>query len=763
MEDKLRFWENALPEIQDKNISIFKELLEIHQNNEYYLHKIFNATNKAVLEHHSNELLELFKKYKDSDSIVQKAWESLDSRMQEDNTNILVDIINEREINGKDISDIWKATNEKAQQQILDIMLQKAQGKKDFILQIWKGLNVELSEENFYAFINLMGLPIENFKQSYDTYKKIISLNPNINLTLDPNMLDDKVLNLFEAEKLVRICNYEELQKNILNLIKIPGCDKLIETVSKDSDNWVMELDNIMKNISQFPELMYQIPNEKMNTDRIDMLIQVFSQRENYFNIKTSEEVENYFNIRNEICKKLLNETQIDNLHPIIANYSKEDQKRFALLQMFYGIDIQEARNLVEKYGKDVEEILEKQNEDKTASKILGIKRILECDNIKEKYAEYKEIINNELEDIEYSSIAMVEAECINMYAQMYDKTLYKLSELDKVFDEEYEGKKVEVFEINKDFNMFVRTNGACNGWNEPENFATQRQNSNTLNHGNCKSFVGQDCIAIAKSTGPKYGYSYCEENSLLLAAPWDIMSNAANKEFSTASTKWDFNSGIQFRIPQKMIDHTRYGYNEIVSERLIYDEQTETFKQDKPQYIVYVQEPEKNRQEDDQWRISKKAASQLGIPIVIIDREKFAKREAEKIKNLEDIFLGKAENTEQLTEKELIERIIVKFENNSIGIQSSESLCRKYFTVEQRTNMVKNIWGKIKTSTQMTAIILMFLDVNSYGAIFTGNLTGFAFALNLVTTLLMTISVIATIFSGYEYLKGGKELLKDC
>ncbi|MGN1327468.1 MAG: CDP-alcohol phosphatidyltransferase family protein, partial [Clostridia bacterium] len=73
------------------------------------------------------------------------------------------------------------------------------------------------------------------------------------------------------------------------------------------------------------------------------------------------------------------------------------------------------------------------------------------------------------------------------------------------------------------------------------------------------------------------------------------------------------------------------------------------------------------------------------------------------------------------------------------------------------------NIWGKLKTVSQMIAIILMFLDVNSYGAIFTGNLTGFAFALNLITTLLMTISVIATIFSGYEYLKGGKELLKDC
>ena len=29
--------------------------------------------------------------------------------------------------------------------------------------------------------------------------------------------------------------------------------------------------------------------------------------------------------------------------------------------------------------------------------------------------------------------------------------------------------------------------------------------------------------------------------------------------------------------------------------------------------------------------------------------------------------------------------------------------------------------------------------------------------------TLFMIICTIATIFSGYEYLKGGKDLLKDC
>ena len=34
---------------------------------------------------------------------------------------------------------------------------------------------------------------------------------------------------------------------------------------------------------------------------------------------------------------------------------------------------------------------------------------------------------------------------------------------------------------------------------------------------------------------------------------------------------------------------------------------------------------------------------------------------------------------------------------------------------------------------------------------------------MNILASVFMTISVIATIFSGYEYLKGGKDLLKDC
>lgn len=69
--------------------------------------------------------------------------------------------------------------------------------------------------------------------------------------------------------------------------------------------------------------------------------------------------------------------------------------------------------------------------------------------------------------------------------------------------------------------------------------------------------------------------------------------------------------------------------------------------------------------------------------------------------------------------------------------------------------------WGKLKTETQMIAIILAFIDLNGFGECFTRNLTGGEFVFNLVVTSMMIIQTIATIFSGLDYMKGAKELMK--
>ena len=86
-----------------------------------------------------------------------------------------------------------------------------------------------------------------------------------------------------------------------------------------------------------------------------------------------------------------------------------------------------------------------------------------------------------------------------------------------------------------------------------------------------------------------------------------------------------------------------------------------------------------------------------------------------------------------------------------------------RLIAVEQNGKVIAaSFWGKLKTATQMVALIIMFLDNNLYCECLKGTISGWPLAINIVTSLLITVSVVATIFSGIDYLKGGKDLLKD-
>lgn len=72
------------------------------------------------------------------------------------------------------------------------------------------------------------------------------------------------------------------------------------------------------------------------------------------------------------------------------------------------------------------------------------------------------------------------------------------------------------------------------------------------------------------------------------------------------------------------------------------------------------------------------------------------------------------------------------------------------------------SVWGKLKTVTQMLALILAFVDQNGFAQCFMGGLTGFAWWYNFITTILMSLSVIAAVLSGIDYIAKGKDLFKE-
>lgn len=89
-----------------------------------------------------------------------------------------------------------------------------------------------------------------------------------------------------------------------------------------------------------------------------------------------------------------------------------------------------------------------------------------------------------------------------------------------------------------------------------------------------------------------------------------------------------------------------------------------------------------------------------------------------------------------------------------------------RLIAVEQGGKVIAaSVWGKLKTVTQMIAIVFAFININGTNVFFSfvnGNLNGIELIINATTSIMLVISVISTIFSGWDYIKQGKDLFKD-
>lgn len=67
---------------------------------------------------------------------------------------------------------------------------------------------------------------------------------------------------------------------------------------------------------------------------------------------------------------------------------------------------------------------------------------------------------------------------------------------------------------------------------------------------------------------------------------------------------------------------------------------------------------------------------------------------------------------------------------------------------------------GKVKTVTQMVAISLAYIDLNPFMEFLNGNLVGFELISNILVSIAIWLSVIATIWSGIDYFMKSKDIV---
>lgn len=729
----IKLWASMDGTFQDENLM---KMFETIKNDPEYMIKIWENTNNSGEKYKENAHY-LFDFIKNNDQLVQETIKGTNF-FYSSNKGLFQEIMNLFEKDLQKQINCWKAIGSYSQEKNIEWLnefCEKNSNNPDIILEILFNSSDKIKNEN----VNLIKAIIKNEKISKDAYSKILNnmpqealtpefieelvkkfdaeeasdiikryndiskMNPQLNATINLEMLKNNIAEKFSMDKLVKLSTDPNVQEQIVANYQNANFRKVIQHIIQNSNNWVLEINTVCDNVKQYQELMENIAGENLDDNQIEQLYYCLLENKNWFKVKTAEQLREYSQNKRKVCNDILNGEDADEkISDEFKALSESDKKIFAFLELTYGIDIETAQNLVYKYGEDIKEISQgKHGKEAVVDEIRNLKTLLQLSS-----SEVEELYGNNRKDIqkwkevEYSAGAQIEADALRLYEKIYNEQLR--TEEQPMEDLEYQGTKVKASEITGDFKFFVRVEGAYSYWEEPDDFSTYFDDIDPNANGNCKSLVGNNMFSRARPKGPTFGYNQCKENSLLISAPWDIVSNSANYSFSPSSVPWNFNKGIQFRIPDKMLDMTRDNHNETVTQKWFWNETTQQIERDKPDFVLYVKPTsETDVTTDPQYEMSIKAAAQLGIPLKVLDMEKNIAREQEKIIQYLKILDGKVENNTnpKMSDEELIQKIIVDLENNGVAMRFvDEKLHEKYFTAKMTVNTYLSILAKINS-----------------------------------------------------------------
>lgn len=381
------------------------------------------------------------------------------------------------------------------------------------------------------------------------------------------------------------------------------------------------------------------------------------------------------------------------------------DIDSYNIIKATFGITYEHAKDLIKKYGTDIDKLDIQNDDDKKIYRKLQIMHELINPKTFSSYEEEEEYFKNyyyknkdELIKIsrEISPFFQVELEkeFLDLYARQYDRTLGAQTQL--VGTAEYQGKSIQIYEVTGDFMLLIR--GEQNV--RPENKRNFWNSERVGVKGSCRSTIRQDYIRTVNYEGDDMCYiasTSCKDGELRMASTTNIKSKGANVKLSTLGIKSDYGNGVIFRIPEEQVNNSRGLNNETVMANKVFNDEKGIYERRTDDYIVYIQDSnDVDINQDPRFKTAQFVASQTGKPILIVPREKCAQREKIKIQELKDKLLGDKERADGETDETIIRDLIVKFNNNREGILASKGLKGKYFTESEHIELVGTINARL-------------------------------------------------------------------
>jgi len=372
-----------------------------------------------------------------------------------------------------------------------------------------------------------------------------------------------------------------------------------------------------------------------------------------------------------------------------------------AILYNLFGISLEEAIYLKNDYGKNID-VLEKSIIEEDRSILEMLKSIitvvdLGMPNLKEKLdvlrVSYLEQIQEKGEDYQHviSSATLIEGLLSRMYMNSFNKILTSVSEKHKLIKYDY---GVPLLDAGVEFNFLLNSfNGVGNFYNEDLNMAS-KWNTAAMSRiqGLCTSFINNENLgAITFSINSFLGFTNIPQYCLNIMGACDIFTGTAYynlKKFN--DTKED---NHRYFIPASILaDETRYGYNEILLDRFLMDDENGNLKL-QPSYVIYYKMDDSGFDIfNNDYKTSLKLANEFNIPIMVIDVPKVKQHEKEVIKEKEKELFS---NTK--LKPELLKEIVTRYMNNYTGSLTMVGEEKCNFEEDFSVLGMKNFFTKLK------------------------------------------------------------------
>lgn len=512
--------------------------------------------------------------------------------------------------------------------------------------------------------------------------------------------------------KMQLIAKNPEFQSKILGLndYEYSLYGKMIQLVLQKTDRWNRFEKNIIENLSDgyYGELINDLyeqakQGKKITTKEIETLTFLLSRdcssksffdgyltdmfksqgmdektikqeevahSNNVFNITNKNELEHFEEIKELVCDTILTNPSLDDeqLTMPIAKYLGKfkqlpelDRMKLALLEKYYNMDLREATNVVNKFSADIDNI--SVNDEYQASiveQIKAIKNIFESNDINTliQVGELGILVETDLS----SSTYLIE-QVKEMFEQVYKESLYMPKE-EKVGTTTFKGRNIEVFDANTDFSMIVKRIG-INDKNSQEiwNGMTKEgeYGRKDLRYYTCCSYMTDENI-LKRENDIEVILGFAQGTK---AYSFDAIypQDAHTPFYGGDSIYNDLNSS--YMLPSTLETNTDNNHNEVVINTLGIDKKGQMTKL-QPDYVVYIKNQSdidiEGLRDDSIWEKTKKVASEFGIPIIVIDRERIKENEKTKIASMSETLEGTPSSNEVLKFVKKVEHYMSRY-----------------------------------------------------------------------------------------------------